>query len=133
MPEGYISVKLRTVLPFLPVVAALSVLSCANESVVVLTNGGTSFPAVKPDSVRITTELLPPDAYLEIGYLFMQESQLENVVRLSRKRAGEVGGEAIMNARVGVTVKQMGSFLSFPIYDQAYFVRGVVVRRKAMP
>ncbi len=106
-------------------------LSCANESVVVLTNDGKYYPAVRPDSVRITTEMPSDHTYVEIGYLFMQESQLENVINLSRKRAAEVGGEAIMNARIGVNVKQMGSFLTFPIYDRAYFVRGVVVRRKA--
>lgn len=125
--------KLRTVLAFLPIAAALITLSCANESIVVLTNNGKYYPAVKSDSVRITTELLSDSSYAEIGYLFMQGSPLENVITLSRKRAGEVGGQAIMNARVGVNVKQMGSFLSFPIYDQAYFVRGVVVRRKGEP
>ena len=98
-----------------------------------MTGDETPYPAVKPDSVRITTEILPSPPYKEIGYLFIQESELGNVVRLSRKRAGEVGGEAIMNARVGVNVKQVGSFLSFPVFDKAYFVRGVVVRRKAPP
>lgn len=130
---GSLSVKLRTILPFLPVAAALLMLSCANESVVVLTNKGTHYPAVKPDSVRITTEFLPSESYIEIAYLYMQESELEKVVSLSRKRAAEVGGEAIMNARVGVRVKQSGSFFSFPIYDRAYFVRGVIVKRKAYP
>jgi hypothetical protein len=100
---------------------------------VVLTNHGTYYPAVKPDSVRITTEFPANSNYTEIGYLFIQDTQLESVVRLSRKRAGEVGGEAIMNARVGVNVKQVGSFLTLPIYDKSYFVRGVVIRRKAPP
>ncbi len=133
MPTGFLSVIRRTVLSILLATAALIAFGCANESVVVLTNNGTYFPAVKPDSVHITTEFLPSESYVEVGYLYMQESGLENVVRLSRKRAGEVGGEAIMNARVGVKVKQSGSFLSFPIYDRAYFVRGIVVRRKALP
>jgi len=126
-------VKLRIGLSSFPLAAALIAAGCANPSVVVLTSDETYYPAEKPDSVRITTEILPSPPYKEIGYLFIQESELGNVVRLSRKRAGEVGGEAIMNARVGVNVKQVGSFLSFPVFDKAYFVRGVVVRRKAPP
>jgi hypothetical protein len=128
--RSYFIVKLRQVLSCLPIATALITLQCVNPSVVVLTNNGVTLPSVVSDSVRITTEFMPDRGYMEIGYLFIQEAELEKVVHLARKRAGEAGGDAIMNARVGVNIKQVGSFLSFPIYDKAYFVRGIVVRRK---
>jgi hypothetical protein len=115
------------------VMAASVLMSCANPSTLVLTNFGKPFHAVDPDSVRITTEVFSTPPYMEIGYLYLEEAKLEDVVRLSRKRAGEVGGEAIMNARVGVSVTQVGNILTFPIYDRSYFVRGIIVKRKAGP
>ena len=115
------------------VMAASALMGCANPSTLVLTNFGKSFHAVEPDSVRITTEMFPTPPYMEIGYIYQEEEKLEDAVRLSRKRAGEVGGEAIMNARVGVSVTQVGNILTFPIYDRSYFVRGIVVKRKGSP
>ena len=105
---------------------------CANPSVLVLTNFGKEYGPVNPDSVRITTELPTTPPYLEIGYIYMQDAGLDEVMRLSRKRAAEAGGEAIMNVRVGVNVTQVGNILTFPIYDHSYFVRGIVVRRKVL-
>jgi len=105
---------------------------CANPSVLVLTNFNKEYGAVHPDSVRITTELPTTPPYLEIGYIYMQDVTLEEVMRLSRKRAAEAGGQAIMNARVGINVTQVGNILTFPIYDHSFFVRGIVVRRKVL-
>jgi len=124
-------VKKTRIFSGFPFLAALLALQCANPSVVVLTNNGITYPTVEPDSVRITTELISGPGYAEIGYLFIQDNDLERVVRLSRKRAGAVGGQAIMNARIGVNIKQVGSFLAIPIFDQSYFVKGVVVRRRS--
>lgn len=105
---------------------------CANPSVLVLTNFEKEYHAVDPDSVRITTESPTTPPYLEIGYIYMQDNALDDVMRISRKRAAEAGGEAIMNARVGINVTQVGNILTFPVYDHSFFVRGIVVRRKGV-
>lgn len=112
------------------IVVALGTEGCTNPSVLVLTNFAKSYGSVEPDSVKITTELPQTPPYLEIGYIYMQDDKLTDVISLSRKRAAEVGGEAIMNARVGVNVSQVGTILTFPIFDRSFFVRGIVVKRK---
>jgi hypothetical protein len=105
---------------------------CSLPSNSVLTNFEKDYPRTDPDSVRITTHRLLKPPYLEVGYVYAQEETLERAQDAARRRAAEMGGRLIVDARAGITITQIGSILFFPIYDRSYFVRGIVVRQKPM-
>lgn len=112
-------------------VAALLILAgCTLPSNSALTNFERDYPQTHPDSVRITTERLLKPPFLEIGYVYVQEETLERAQESARRRAAEMGGQLVVNARAGITITQVGALLFFPIYDRSYFVRGIVVREK---
>ncbi len=103
---------------------------CALPSNSVLTNFERDYPKTDADSVRITTHRLLKPPYLEVGYVYAQEGTLERAQDTARRRAAEMGGNLIVDARGGIMITQIGSILFFPVFERSYFVRGIIVRLK---
>lgn len=122
----------RRVIQGLLITVVLTSGGCTIPSNSVLTNFAKDYPKTDPDSVRITTHRLLKPPYLEVGYVYAQEETLERAKDSARRRAAEMGGRLIVDARAGITITQIGSILFFPVYDRSYFVRGIVVRQKPM-
>lgn len=110
------------------VVAAAT--GCAPPTNVSATNFEKTYPKTVPDSVVITTERLLRSPYLEVGFLYVEEPTLEHARKIARLRAAEMGGHCIVDARAGINITQVGSFI-VPLYDRSYFIKGIVVRRTA--
>ena len=66
--------------------------------------------------------------YAEVGYVYVQAPSLEAAIQESRERAAQSGGHMIIDIRAGIKVNQVGSLLFIPMYDIAFFLRGMVIR-----
>jgi len=95
-----------------------------------LTNFRRSYGRVEPDSVEITTRLLLKPPYLEVGHIYVEDNTMEKASSTARQRAAEVGGTMIVDARAGVVIRNVGTFIAIPLFDKRYFVKGIVVRRR---
>jgi hypothetical protein len=116
-----------TALAFL---AAPTWIGCANPSNLIYTNFEKPYPGTEPDSVEITTLRLLKPPYLEIGHIYVEEESLEHAVQIAKRRAADMGGHLIVDARAGIDVTQIGTILVIPVFDRSYFVKGIVVRRR---
>jgi hypothetical protein len=101
---------------------------CTRPSLIVLTNYERTYPKTLADSIRITTQEKISTPYTEVGYLYVQAHTLDNAIEESRKKAAQSGGNMILGTRAGIQVTQVGSLLFFPMYDTAFFLRGMVIR-----
>ncbi|HSQ76925.1 MAG TPA: hypothetical protein VLT13_15295 [Bacteroidota bacterium] len=119
-----------SMLPALALLFMAMCAGCVNPSGSTYTNFEKEYPPTVPDSVEITTEQLLRPPYLEIGYLYVQESSLDRAQEAARARAAQMGGHKIVDARAGITVTQIGSIIVVPVFDRSFFVRGTVVRHK---
>lgn len=101
---------------------------CTRPSLITLTNYQKTYPKTLADSIRITTLQTISTPYIEVGYLYVQAQSLEDALQESRKKAAESGGHMIIDSRAGIRVTQVGSLLFIPMYDTAFFLRGMVIR-----
>ena len=111
-------------------IAIATVTGCSPPTNVSATNFEKSYPRTVPDLVVITTERLLKPPYLEVGYLYVEEPTLEHARKIAQLRASEMGGHLIVDARAGINITQVGSFI-VPLYDRSFFIKGIVVRRTA--
>ncbi|MDH3252280.1 MAG: hypothetical protein OEM41_05765 [Ignavibacteria bacterium] len=117
-----------SLLSVLLICTLLTASGCTRPSLVALTNYQRTYPKTEADSVRITTEQKISTPYTEVGYVYVQAPTLEDAVKESRKKAAQSGGHMIIDTRAGVRVTQVGSFLFIPMYDTAFYLRGMVIR-----
>jgi hypothetical protein len=127
--DCHLPARLIVLVPSLWGVLALTSIGCTVPRNLTLTNFRKEYPGTKADSIEITTRALLKPPSLEVGYMYVEENSLEKATMTARRQAAEAGGTMIVDARVGVRIRNVGYFLFFPLFDRMYFVKGVVVRR----
>jgi hypothetical protein len=100
-----------------------SILTGCNTSVYTLTGGEKKFDQTDEKTILITTRDVLDKKFVEVGYVQAQSSGITGANDELRKKAAEIGGNAIINFKVVV----LRSYFFFIPIDQ-YWCRGMVVR-----